>query len=836
LRSLAIRIAHHVGWLAWADKDLLSEYLATTATRLASESTDRLLPPAWLGRRDDVPDRVNRPYADAVLGLLSRRIDVAAALVSSLQRSDPSALAELRSRWVLFPACVNDMPSESGHPSRAFRRLPTLLDRHFRKRFAAMCAQRLLLDLMLDVWASDTAPPVDDCRYGAAIDLVRTLAQAHVTWIRSAVPEALDPISPLDTDPDTAMTGLIWSLREHDDAARQWCESFWSWVHQEHVMAVDRFEAVSQMYRGPRWWMPISVLRSNSHVSFATSLRPQSIECSDPAVRTPRSAAFLTMTADKGEIYVTSETEPLRMPTGVLLDVLSHLTGPERQLVADIARFELWLRCQDHVMLTYSIAGVLSRKAASDGLRERRALRDAFGRTPAATRSVWTRRRSGLRARQSLALGVGLLILLLAFVLAQTPTVRAEELLRRAETFESARPTGRTQHVRQRFTPATQQTPVNDIVIGQDIGDGKVGSRATEAANGLPLRVQQSLDAHHFDWRQPLSAHSFAVWRSTLREPRDQVMTVGADRLALHTSTESGDIREAELIVRRETFQPVHESLVFADGGRIEWQVMEDWVRVETPSSPPLTRRAAPLADGNTLDLAELHARLVLGRTGLDMRGEFRFSRTPDTIRIDGVLAPGVARANVEAPLESVAHVQFTLRSGNGVPAEARGGVSHHTNVHALAHWLDRRIPQASTRESFLGDLIRLLAAVRQRIVVLNDLADRYPDREIGRLSSDARNTLQQLIALHVQPLARDAQDLLERMMVLAGPMPHASPTTQPPSDWQRRAVAAQASMRRLDELTDQLLGQEDVTEAQQHQLSQAVVTLLDALYGRIVR
>jgi len=333
VRTLAIRFAHHVGWLAAFDNDLVREYLATTATRLSCESIDQLLPPASLGRGYGVPDSVKTPFRDVVRRLLSRRVDMAAALVSSAQRGDPSALNGLRARWALFPASLDDIPSEPGDPSYSLDRSPTPLDRPRYKRFAVMCAQRLFLEMTLDEWAS-AAAPAGECRYGGAIDILTSLAQAHVARIRWTVPQALDPTSP----------ALVRSFRDRDNGAHRWCDAFWAWVRQQHVVSLDRLKAVSHIYPGPRSWM--AAARLNSHIRLATVLRWQSIDSAGPTIRTPR-RTFLTMTAEKGEVYIRSGTEPFRMPTGVLLDVLSHLTREDRRLLTDIARFELWLRCQD---------------------------------------------------------------------------------------------------------------------------------------------------------------------------------------------------------------------------------------------------------------------------------------------------------------------------------------------------------------------------------------------------------------------------------------------------------------------------------------------------------
>jgi hypothetical protein len=313
LRSLVIRFGHYLGWLHGADKDLVTEYLAATATRLVSQSTDELLPLAWLGRGDAVLASAHPPLVDVVRSLLTRRVDVAAVVVSALQRRDPSGLRMLRRRWAFFPPCLNGMP-RGGDSPRAAPRLPTLLHRAYRERFAAMCAQRLVLELTLDTWLAEPATASRECRYDKGVEFVTSRAERYLRWLHSIVPEVFEGMSALSKDRDAAkaVANRLW--QQADGAPSECCESFWSWVGQERFVTLPS-DGWTRAVLG-KW----------------------------------RSAAFLRMTADKGEIYIRGERDPLRAPTGTLLEIFSGLTAEGRRLIADIARFELWLRCQDYVM------------------------------------------------------------------------------------------------------------------------------------------------------------------------------------------------------------------------------------------------------------------------------------------------------------------------------------------------------------------------------------------------------------------------------------------------------------------------------------------------------
>jgi hypothetical protein len=319
LRSLAIRFAHYVGWLHWADKDLVTEYVAAAATRLASQSIDELLPPAWLGRGDAVPASAHRPLVDVVRSLITRRVDVAVAVVSAVQRRDPLALKTLRERWAFFPPYLNGMPCGGDLPCGGRGGL-TVLDRASRETFGALCAQRLLLELTLDAWVAEPASTSTDGRYENGVDFVTSRAERHLRWLHSIVPEVFKGMSALSKDRDAAKAAVARLWQQPDDAPSECCECFWSWVGREYLVALPS-GGWSRVL--PRRW---------------------------------RSATFLRMTADKGEIYVRGEQDPLRVPNGALLEVFSRLTVEGRRLVADIARFELWLRCQGRV--TWMGAGV----------------------------------------------------------------------------------------------------------------------------------------------------------------------------------------------------------------------------------------------------------------------------------------------------------------------------------------------------------------------------------------------------------------------------------------------------------------------------------------------
>jgi hypothetical protein len=231
---------------------------------------------------------------------------------------------------------------------------------------------------------------------------------------------------------------------------------------------------------------------------------------------------------------------------------------------------------------------------------------------------------------------------------------------------------------------------------------------------------------------------------------------------------------------------------------------------VETPRQPSATPVGA-LPDRDTLDQAELDARLVLSDASLDLLRGIRVSSTQKAVRVDGVPAP---RRRVVARLNALPYVRVSLRSG---PAAGVGGAAGVGAVAAmmpmtgLARWVDYRLGDRPEKQTFLPELTRLAIAVTERVHTLHGLAERYSDAAVRAMSPVARGKLTKLLDRHYQSLSDDLDALDARFAVLFGSTTRVLPTRRAPANWQQRVNTGFTHAESLDRSLRELLVLDDL-------------------------
>lgn len=435
--------------------------------------------------------------------------------------------------------------------------------------------------------------------------------------------------------------------------------------------------------------------------------------------------------------------------------------------------------------------------------------------------------------------------------------LQAEELLTRAADSERGRTTNSGQRIQVRLLPLDNGAIGSALLkptfaTTQELIDGIAMVNATDAMpNDAARTLAGLLAAHHYEWREPLSVAHFAMVRGTLTHKRDQVLQLtdanGMPLLALRSTSDEGDLREAELIVERDSFHVVRESFVFAGYPRVEIEELAQWVRKPEPAhvtTTPTVVAAATTPDRDALDRAELDARWLLGQTGDDLRGTVRFSATQDMLKIDGVAGARTRRA-MSTKFASVPYVRMNLglresddthqpaaATGTWVSAEPVSPTSATITRPMLSRWTERMFGSESVRTKFVPELLHRTATVHQRLDVLADLSQRFRESEMDQLSPAARATLQRLIALHHQQMSADLQELLKQVVVLYHtPKRFATAMPQAPADWRRRVASARPHAEALDRLTQELMLYDDLPASEQEQIGAAFFALWEALY-----
>jgi hypothetical protein len=229
----------------------------------------------------------------------------------------------------------------------------------------------------------------------------------------------------------------------------------------------------------------------------------------------------------------------------------------------------------------------------------------------------------------------------------------------------------------------------------------------------------------------------------------------------------------------------------------------------DTPARQTSTTAVGSLPDRDTLDQAELDARLVLSDASLDLLRGIHVSSTPKNVRVEGVIP--TPRRRVVARLNALKYVRVSLRPG----PVADGGPGHDapgkTRVTGLARWVDYRLGDRPEKHTFVPELTRLTTAVTERVHTLHGLAERYSDDAVKEMSPAARAKLQKLLDRHYQSLNSDLNDLDARLAVLFGSTTRVFAGRRAPSDWQQRVNSGFTHAESLDRSLRELLTREDL-------------------------
>jgi hypothetical protein len=228
---------------------------------------------------------------------------------------------------------------------------------------------------------------------------------------------------------------------------------------------------------------------------------------------------------------------------------------------------------------------------------------------------------------------------------------------------------------------------------------------------------------------------------------------------------------------------------------------------VETSRQAPATAIGA-LPDRDTLDQAELDARLVLSYASLDLLRGIHVSSTPKAVRVEGVIPS--PRRRLVARLNALPYVRVSLRAGPAADSSAAGDATT-ARVTGLSRWVDYRLGDRPEKRTFVPELTRLATAVTERVHTLHGLAARYSDEAVKDMSPAARGKLQKLLDRHYQSLSADLDALDERFAVLFGSTTRVFPARRAPTDWQQRVNTGFTHAESLDRSLRDLLTLDDL-------------------------
>jgi hypothetical protein len=245
----------------------------------------------------------------------------------------------------------------------------------------------------------------------------------------------------------------------------------------------------------------------------------------------------------------------------------------------------------------------------------------------------------------------------------------------------------------------------------------------------------------------------------------------------------------------RDGHHVVRQSWVVAYLGRLDIEELDAWVR---PAAPPRT------VDHLALERAELTARATLRALDLDLGGiRVHQSEKPEGVEIDGAVPSAFARETLTARLVTVPQIHIIVRVAP-VPEPARVVMRRTASPH-LASWLAEYGAGAEDRAALVPDIARRAPRLAQRLVAIQDLADRYTPDVVGKLPADAQMAFRRLVEAHFSALHSDMILLDEQLATFIGSAGRPIPPAQPPRDWRARAPRALREARALSALFTQL-------------------------------
>ncbi len=435
----------------------------------------------------------------------------------------------------------------------------------------------------------------------------------------------------------------------------------------------------------------------------------------------------------------------------------------------------------------------------------------------------WRRLGGGLRAlaggprRWVPATAVLAATLLVVNQLGNAPSVKAAELLRKAAAAEQAQPPGR-RHIEFRTASATLTRVV-----------GAQGSADWEAEAALAT-LRPLFEQAHYDWRDPLSAVSFARWRNSLAEKRDEVMTVrdrfvpGRKCYRIRTTTNSSVLVEAILNLTVAELRPVEGTMRFRDN---QWVQMRELAAAEIPApvaelprrpAAPATVKPATTGEPASREIIEpatpaeeLMVLAVLHELGADLGEPVEVSREGDRIAVSGYgVSPEIA-ARIQQQLAGVPGVVVRLGDAPAgtLDAGTSAGREAAVEVNPLQEAIVERLGGPTAFEQFSEGLLGINEELMARAYALHRLAQHFPPGKEAQLAPEDRRLLAKLRRDHAVPLAGLAAALEEQVRPALeglGPAPGAA-AGLPAASWQEATEVLVNTARRTDYLTAVLLG-----------------------------
>lgn len=402
------------------------------------------------------------------------------------------------------------------------------------------------------------------------------------------------------------------------------------------------------------------------------------------------------------------------------------------------------------------------------------------------------------------------------YQLHHTPAVQAAALLQRAVSAAGAHPLpARRIQIRTRSRQFTRT----------------IGGHAVVSEQPADLAALAAMfAAAHYDWRDPLSARSYAEWRNSLSEKHDEVSTTG-DSYRIRTSTDAGELASASLTLRATDLRPVESRLEFrgANGATPDWIELTDITDASPDNGAPVEtnveappRRVVPStpavsAPGPAASISEeLQVLSALHQIGADLGDPIEIIRSGGRVLVTGIGIPPERQQQIRTALGAVPDASVTFEDAvpapappepaNAAPAAAAGSPAPG----GLQDRLEKQLGSHAGFERLSSQLLDWNEAAMARAYALRALSQRFPAESEAALDPAERRALRAMAREHAAAFAQQSaaigRTLAPVLTALGGSAGSAAPAPAA-STWQAASEQLFRDSRRVEVLLSVLLG-----------------------------
>jgi hypothetical protein len=340
----------------------------------------------------------------------------------------------------------------------------------------------------------------------------------------------------------------------------------------------------------------------------------------------------------------------------------------------------------------------------------------------------------------------------------------------------------------------------------------------------------------NYSWQNPLSARSFAEWRSQLRQKKDSVTTIrepdGARFYRVRTSTDAGVLQSAALTLRADTYRTTHADFTFQGEDPIALSEQAESPRTgpqEVQTAPPPTQPKPVETPATPED--ELRVFAALNAIGADAEEPLEVSLDSDHrhVVVTGTGLSAERRKQVETALAMLPKTVLHFSSSQPLesqtpmqPGNAAGARETNATFKKLQDWAGG-IRQLQTITDNAIDTSNALFAHAHALRVL---AHEFPPQVESELSAASTGTLLTLRQRQVGAMTYALHQLKEQLKPLLADGTSAKGDNGNVANWQDGAESLYDSTRNLDQQVSRLLSGSYPEQAGEQMLKQLPVEL----------